>query len=81
MQRIKICASCNQEIHGYPATSRKDNTTAICTPCALLEAVHEYAQWEIATYSSVTNSYCLKCQHNRKIGENDGLTCQDGGEV
>jgi hypothetical protein len=52
-QRVKICASCNQEIHGYPATSRKDNKTKICTLCALLEAVHDYAQWEIAKYSSI----------------------------
>ncbi len=52
-QRVKICASCNQEIHGYPATSRKDNKTVICTTCALLEALHDLAAWQSAKYSSV----------------------------
>lgn len=38
----KICPKCNDYIRGYPALSRKDNKTEICSRCAILEAVEMY---------------------------------------
>ena len=37
-RRIKICPLCNCEIQGYPAISRKDNKTEICSRCGEAEA-------------------------------------------
>lgn len=47
-RKIKICPLCNQEIHGYPAISRKDNRTEICSRCGVLEALHDFALWKEA---------------------------------
>lgn len=35
----KICPICNKAIIGYPALSRKDNRTEICSNCGTLEAI------------------------------------------
>ena len=34
----KRCPKCGEIIIGYPALSREDNKTKICTDCALKEA-------------------------------------------
>ena len=39
----KICPICEQEIIGYPATSRRDNKTEICSPCGTNEAMMDFA--------------------------------------
>lgn len=36
---MKICPKCKKEYEGYPAISRKDNKTEICSECGLLEAL------------------------------------------
>lgn len=38
----RICPSCNQPYTGYPAISRKDNKTEICSDCGLREALLSY---------------------------------------
>ena len=38
----KICPRCEQPITGYPALSRKDNKTEICSNCGNLEAVEDF---------------------------------------
>ena len=35
----KICHICKKQIIGYPALSRKDNKTEICSKCGTLEAL------------------------------------------
>ncbi len=54
-QRVKICASCNQEIHGYIARSRRDNKTLICGLCSILEAKRELEMWLAAARSRSVN--------------------------
>ena len=36
------CPRCNKEIIGYPAISRVDNLTEICSDCGLDEALSVY---------------------------------------
>ncbi len=38
----KICPNCGRYMVGYPAISRKDNKTEICSTCGLLEALDAY---------------------------------------
>lgn len=42
----KICARCGSAIVGYPALSRKDNRTEICSRCGTLEALEEVIKYE-----------------------------------
>lgn len=37
----KICPICHNYINGYPALSRKDNKTEICSNCGTLEALKD----------------------------------------
>ena len=36
----KKCPLCGKEIKGYPAISRKDNKTEICSDCGVLEGLN-----------------------------------------
>ena len=36
----KKCPLCHQKITGYPALSRKDNKTQICSNCGMMEAIN-----------------------------------------
>lgn len=36
----KKCPLCGKEIKGYPALSRKDNKTEICSDCGVLEGLN-----------------------------------------
>lgn len=38
----KICPRCNREYSGYPALSRVDNKTEICSECGVAEAMEDY---------------------------------------
>ena len=38
----KVCARCKNSIVGYPAISRKDNKTEICSNCGTLEALEDF---------------------------------------
>lgn len=42
----KICARCGRAIVGYPALSRKDNRTEICSNCGTLEALEELMKYK-----------------------------------
>ena len=42
----KICARCGKAIVGYPALSRKDNKTEICSNCGTLEALEELMKYK-----------------------------------
>ena len=38
----KKCPKCNKELGEYPAISRKDNKTEICSNCGMLEALEDF---------------------------------------
>lgn len=40
----KICPICKNKIVGYPALSRKDNKTEICSKCGVAEALQDFAR-------------------------------------
>ncbi len=36
------CPRCKQEMKGYPAISRRDNKTEICSQCGTQEAIFDF---------------------------------------
>lgn len=42
--KTNICPICNKEIGQYPAISRKDNKTEICSNCGTLEALAAFKE-------------------------------------
>lgn len=40
------CPSCQNQIQGYPAISRKDNQTEICSPCGTAEAMNDFLEYK-----------------------------------
>ena len=38
----KICPICKEEMGEYPAISRRDNKTEICSHCGMLEALEDF---------------------------------------
>lgn len=42
MRERRICPNCGRYLVGYPAISRKDNQTGICSTCGLKEALEAY---------------------------------------
>jgi len=47
MKKSFKCAYCTRKVFEYPATSRRDNTTEICSNCALKEALMDFAKREV----------------------------------
>jgi len=43
---MKVCPLCKNEYEGYPALSRKDNKTEICSDCGVVEALSDYMDLE-----------------------------------
>lgn len=41
----KICPICKKPINGYPAISRKDNKTEICSDCGQREAMEAFMNY------------------------------------
>lgn len=42
---VKICPRCGKEYEGYPALSRKDNKTKICSQCGTMEAISDFINY------------------------------------
>lgn len=42
---IRTCPICGQQYSGYPALSRKDNKTEICSNCGTKEALEIYKNY------------------------------------
>lgn len=42
----KICPKCKNYILGYPALSREDNKTEICSKCGTLEGLKKFIQYK-----------------------------------
>lgn len=43
----KICPKCHKRYTGYPAISRKDNKTEICSTCGQIEALEAFWKWRV----------------------------------
>ena len=41
MKELKICPRCKKAYSGYPAISRRDNKTEICSECGQAEAFED----------------------------------------
>ena len=41
-----VCSICNLDYIGYPAISRKDNKTKICSNCGTKEALEDFIKHE-----------------------------------
>lgn len=41
-EKTRKCPTCNKEYSSYPALSRKDNKTEICSECGQKEAMESY---------------------------------------
>ena len=39
---VKVCPRCNNKYFGYPALSRRDNKTYICSDCGTAEAMFDF---------------------------------------
>jgi RNA polymerase subunit RPABC4/transcription elongation factor Spt4 len=39
---VQMCPVCHKEYTGFPALSRTDNVTSICSPCGESQALEEY---------------------------------------
>lgn len=39
---MKVCPVCGKKYDGYPALSRKDNKTEICSQCGVYEALEAW---------------------------------------
>lgn len=50
----KVCPNCGSDIVGYPALSRKDNKTEICSECGQLEALEDFHNFMNKKKSSKT---------------------------
>jgi len=42
MKKLPVCPLCHKSYFGYPAISRKDNKTKICSECSLKEALQDF---------------------------------------
>lgn len=50
----KVCPNCGSDIVGYPALSRRDNKTEICSECGQLEALEDFHNFMNKKKSSKT---------------------------
>lgn len=41
----RVCPICGKEYSGYPAISRRDNKTEICSDCGTAEAMQDFCQY------------------------------------
>ena len=63
----KVCARCGNAIIGYPAISRKDNKTEICSNCGTLEALEDLMEHD----RKFKKSYKELLEKYYKLNENE----------
>lgn len=44
---MRICPKCHKKYRGYPAISRRDNKTEICSMCGQIEALEDFWKWRV----------------------------------
>lgn len=66
----KICASCGRAIIGYPAISRADNKTELCSNCGTLEAVESFRKYPKEELNQLLKKYYAEeNEHKRQVIE------------
>lgn len=66
------CPSCKKFVYEYPAISRKDNKTEICSTCGTMEALNDFAQ-------SQETQKCYSCESEideHCCGDHDDSYCE-----
>ena len=53
----KKCPKCGMCYEGYPAISRRDNKTEICSTCGVVEALEDFRDSQICRASSERKTY------------------------
>jgi hypothetical protein len=55
---VQICPACQKEYTGFPAVSRTDNATSICSPCGESQALEGYPLelWDLSRFYYVQNA-------------------------
>ena len=75
---VKICPICGNEYVGFPAISRRDNKTEICSHCGTMEALDDYLNATLEGDKKEHNKYCIfedkLCRYANKWGEH--FTCE-----
>ena len=46
-KQLKYCPKCHKQYSGYPAISREDNKTKICSECGQMEALEAVWKWRV----------------------------------
>lgn len=46
-KELKYCPKCHKQYSGYPAISRVDNKTEICSKCGQIEALEAVWKWRV----------------------------------
>ena len=66
---MKICPRCKKEYSGYPALSRRDNKTDICSDCGTDEAIFDFAMAKLDKRKDVIEM--LKADECRWLDRNE----------
>lgn len=46
-RKLPVCPVCGKKYKGFPALSRRDNKTEICSDCGVVEAFEDFAKaWQ-----------------------------------
>ena len=80
---IQVCPACQKEYTGFPALSRTDNVTSICSACGELQALAEWKKPRTMTTTPDTTPdrfprYCSECGEGMRTGyqhEEDTSLC------
>lgn len=63
MREPFICPKCKKKSYGYPAVSRVDNKTNICTNCGVMEAVQSYLEHNKNIVAKTSMYEMCECGH------------------
>ena len=65
-----ICPKCKKEFNGYPAISRRDNKTKICSDCGTREALKDYGLNNETAEALIGQAKSLNYRAGGKIDDN-----------
>lgn len=71
MTETKVCPRCEEPYRGYPALSRRDNKTDICSNCGNEEALNDFTCRRDIPIESIAREY--KFQKKLKLDFSDWL--------
>lgn len=65
MSGTKVCPRCDEPYRGYPALSRRDNKTDICSACGNAEAMNDFAR---DPFEMGIEQFAIEKAFHKKIG-------------